>query len=424
MIGLRAHRWRRAVTLLTIVALTIVALTMGALTMGALLPAAGQTAAAAVVSAAQVQDLNDRTRVVLDLDRSVAVRVFRLDSPDRVVIDLERVRWRAGAVSRPVTSTVVARLRYGNFNPTTSRIVLDCRRPVQVAHALAATPAGGHQLILDLVAEGEPPTPGPTTAASRAAARSTSAAAVARSITAPSRKPPPPQAKRIIVLDPGHGGIDPGAMGVSGILEKDLTLGAARRLREHLQRTGRYTVVMTRDRDVHVRLRRRIEIARAAGADMFLSLHADAHPDARVQGASVYTLSEQASDVEAAALAERENKADLILGVDLSNEAPEVANILIDLTRRETNNQSSRLAGDLVRELKRQSKLLRNSHRFAGFAVLKAPDVPSVLIELGYLSNANDDKKLRRHDYMDALAAAITRAVDGFFTEIETAERR
>ena len=401
---LPAHRLRLAMTVLTMLALLVVF--------------CQPAAASAVVSAALVQDLQDRTRVVFDLDQSVPVRVFRLDNPDRVVIDLERVRWRAGAVSRTATSTLVHRLRYGDFNATTSRIVLDCRNPVQIAHALVATPAGGHQLIVDLVALGASPEARP------AAAAEATRTAAAWSIAAPSRKPRPPGAQRIVVLDPGHGGIDPGAKGVSGILEKNLTLSAARRLREHLQRTGRYKVVMTRDRDVHVRLRRRIEIARAAGADVFLSLHADAHPDARVQGASVYTLSERASDAEAAALAERENKADMILGVDLSNEAPEVANILIDLTRRETNNQSSRLAADLVRELKQQSKLLRNSHRVAGFAVLKAPDVPSVLIELGYLSNAKDDKKLRRGDYMDALAAAIARAIDRHFTEIETAQRQ
>ena len=409
-----AHRQRLAMTVLTMLALLVVF--------------CQPAAASAVVSAALVQDLDDRTRVVFDLDRSVPVRVFRLDNPDRVVIDLERVSWRAGAVSRSATSTLVHRLRYGDFNATTSRIVLDCRNPVQIAYALVATPAGGHQLIVDLVALGAPPEARPTEARA-AEARPAAAAGAAQipaawSIAAPSQKPRPPRAQRIIVLDPGHGGIDPGAKGVSGILEKDLTLSAARRLREHLQRIGRYKVVMTRDRDVHVRLRRRIEIARVAGADVFLSLHADAHPDARIQGASVYTLSEQASDAEAAALAERENKADMILGVDLSNEAPEVANILIDLTRRETNNQSSRLAADLVRELKQQAKLLRNSHRVAGFAVLKAPDVPSVLIELGYLSNAKDDKKLRRTDYMDALAAAIARAIDRHFTEIETAERR
>ncbi|MCW8863187.1 MAG: N-acetylmuramoyl-L-alanine amidase, partial [Rhodospirillales bacterium] len=230
-------------------------------------------------------------------------------------------------------------------------------------------------------------------------------------------------ARRVIVIDPGHGGVDPGAIGVSGIYEKNITLSVAREIKKSLESTGRYKVVLTRDRDIFIRLRDRFEIARKAGADLFLSIHADTIRDRNIRGASVYTLSEKASDKEAAALAEQENKADLIAGVDLSHEDPVLANILIDLTQRETMNQSSHLAEMLVDEMGKSVRLLRNAHRFAGFAVLKAPDVPSVLIELGFLSNRHDERLLRDSRHRVRVAGAIGRSIDQFFTRVEQAER-
>ncbi|MGF1640590.1 MAG: N-acetylmuramoyl-L-alanine amidase, partial [Rhodospirillales bacterium] len=225
-------------------------------------------------------------------------------------------------------------------------------------------------------------------------------------------------------IDPGHGGADPGAIGVSGVHEKDVTLAAARDLRSALERLGGYRVVLTRDDDRSVSLRERIAIARRVDADLFVSLHADAMPSAQVRGASVYTLSETASDAEAALLAERENKADLITGVDLTYETAEVANILIDLAQRETKNRSARLAARVVDELQRETQLLRNTHRFAGFAVLKAPDVPSVLVELGFLSNRQDEQALRDTAYRRRLAAAIARGIDRYFVGVEQAALR
>jgi N-acetylmuramoyl-L-alanine amidase len=187
-------------------------------------------------------------------------------------------------------------------------------------------------------------------------------------------------------------------------------------VQKELLRSGRYIVVLTRNGDQSIPLRNRVAFARAADADLFISLHADAHPDPAVRGASVYTLSKKASDVEAAALAERENKADLISGVDLSHEAPEVANILIDLTRRETMNRSASLAKLLVRHMGKRTALVRNTHRFARFAVLKAPDVPAVLIELGYTSNRHDRRMLQQESYLKDLAAAIAEAVSAYLT--------
>jgi N-acetylmuramoyl-L-alanine amidase len=236
--------------------------------------------------------------------------------------------------------------------------------------------------------------------------------------------PPKPQTtgdqRPVVVLDAGHGGVDPGAIGRSGIYEKEITLAMADELKKQLEATGRYQVVLTRDSDIFIRLRDRIALARAAGADLFISLHADAHSTSDLRGASVYTLSEQASDAEAAALATQENKSDVIAGVDLSHENEVVTNILIDLAQRETKNLSARFAAILVDELKADTLLLRNSHRFAGFAVLKAPDVPSVLIELGYLSSDQDEAELRSAKHRAKLGAAILRAVDGFFERQQT----
>jgi N-acetylmuramoyl-L-alanine amidase len=236
----------------------------------------------------------------------------------------------------------------------------------------------------------------------------------------PTRKPPAPR-KPVIAIDPGHGGRDPGAISVGGMYEKDITLAMGKELRAALVGTGRYRVTMTRDRDVSVRLRERVRRARQAGADLFLSIHADALGNPSVRGLSVYTLSEKASDAEAAALAERENKADIILGMDFSHESPDVTNILIDLAQRETMNRSVRFANTLLEELPPDVRTLNHSRRYAGFAVLKAPDVPSALLEMGYLSNHTDEKLLRQRAYRAKLAQAVLRSLDGFFVATEGA---
>jgi N-acetylmuramoyl-L-alanine amidase len=233
----------------------------------------------------------------------------------------------------------------------------------------------------------------------------------------PPAKPPLPEDNRkpVIVLDAGHGGKDPGATGANGTMEKDITLRMARELKRLLEASGRYKVVLTRSDDTLLPLRRRFDIARLAGADLFISLHADHNDNTHLRGASVYTLSENASDAEAAALAARENKEDLISGVDLSNQSAVVTSILIDLAQRETKNRSARFASLLTEEMANQTLVLRESHRFAGFAVLKAPDVPSVLIELGYLSNENDEAALRSARHRTRIGKAIEEAIDHYF---------
>lgn len=189
----------------------------------------------------------------------------------------------------------------------------------------------------------------------------------------------------------------------------------ARQLKRALEATGRYKVVLTRESDTSVRLRERIAFGRHAGADLFVSIHADAMANPQVRGLSVYTLSETASDDEAAQLADRENKVDILLGMDLSQESPDVATILIDLAQRETKNKSVHFANTLVSALPGDVLKLEKTRRYAGFAVLKAPDVPSVLVEMGFLSNVSDEKLLRTAPYRAKLAAALVRSVDDFF---------
>ena len=220
---------------------------------------------------------------------------------------------------------------------------------------------------------------------------------------------------RLIVLDPGHGGIDPGARGRRGPLEKKVVLELAHELKRELIAKGKYRVLMTRTRDVFVRLRERIAIAHRAGADLFISLHADSIGKRHVRGGSVYTLSERASDREAEALARRENKSDIIAGVDLNEQSSVVAKILIDLRQRLTKNNSVKFAKLLAEQLNKKIRMLRRKHRFAGFAVLKAPEIPSVLIEMGYLSNIEDEKLIRSPSHRRKIAQAIVNAVDKYF---------
>jgi len=265
-----------------------------------------------------------------------------------------------------------------------------------------------------------------------AAARNES---VARAVPAdvPLRKPQgtapaPPQRgadrKYVIVLDPGHGGADPGAVAGSGILEKNITLAVARELKRQMEETGRYRVVLTRDRDVQIRLRDRLDMARRERADLFISLHADKIQRNDVRGASIYTLSRNASDAETARLAERENAAGVVAGVDLNSESQEIAGILLDLAMREKMNESSLLARFLEDAFRRKNvKLLPNSHRSAGFAVLKAPDVPSVLIETGFLSNPAEVKLLNSAEFQRRISSAIVEGVDAYFRKIRALQK-
>jgi N-acetylmuramoyl-L-alanine amidase len=306
---------------------------------------------------------------------------------------------------------------------------VDIERPVKLVNhvMLPATSKYPHRLVFDLK---------PVSAAAFEASERQftskdwvdppARAALSPPSAGPAKKRPPkglgPQ-KRVVVLDPGHGGPDPGAISVSGLREKDLTLKVARAVKRILEATGRYSVRLTRSEDVYIPLRKRYQLAEEAGGELFISLHADTNSDSRVRGASIYTLSEKSSDKEAAALAAKENRSDAIAGVDLSNQSDAVASFLIELRQRQTMNESALFSEVLIREVATKSRLLRNSHRFAGFAVLKSPDVPSVLIELGYLSNWQDEKLLRTKRYHLRIGKAILRATDAFFERKERLSR-
>jgi N-acetylmuramoyl-L-alanine amidase len=222
--------------------------------------------------------------------------------------------------------------------------------------------------------------------------------------------PPPP----LVMLDPGHGGKDPGAIGFSGTYEKQVALAAAFELKRQLERDGHYRVAMTRTRDSFIPLDDRVATAQSHGAALFVSMHADAIADHAVRGASVYTLADTASDPQTAALAQRENSADRF-GVPGFNTTPEVSRILASLVRRETRVGSGRLARDLVGSLDRDLPMLPNPERHAGFVVLKAADIPSVLVEMGFMSNPVDEALLRRPEHRASVADAMKRAVDAYF---------
>lgn len=377
-----------------------------------------------------------RTRLVLDLDRPVAFRVQSQSGPPRLILDLDEVRWRVSRDAEGRPRGLARAYRFGLLEPGRSRLVVDMARPFTISRAELLPPSGHsryHRLIVDVA----PHTASPRADAARAIPvplprPEPAIVAAAVEAAAPAVKPesdghavapavvPQPKAitapeRPIIVLDPGHGGIDPGAVAVNGTYEKDIVLEMARELRTLLERTGRYHVVLTRDDDSFIPLRERIMRAREAGGRLFISLHADSIKTAASRGASVYTLSETSSDEEAARLAQQENKADILADADLSHHDAVVATILLDLARRDTNNRSIAFADLLAEELAEVATLLRRHRRFAGFAVLKAPDMPSVLLELGYLSNREEAQRLAQADYRAKLAQAIVHALDRYF---------
>lgn len=342
----------------------------------------------------------DKTRLVIELSEAFEFTVKNQENPAAVNIEIPGIDWAADPLGRKIG--LIENVRFLNDSETLE-ISSSKNIGVKTAFTIAPKETVNWRLVIDLEEGGK-----------------------SNHAVTPSPNPPPqikksqPPAKRIVAIDPGHGGIDPGAIGVSGIYEKEITLAISKELRHKLEATGRYTVFLTRENDSFIRLRERFNLARNAGAELFISIHADAIANTSVRGLSVYTLSEKASDAEAAALAERENKVDLIAGIDLSHEPPEVANILIDLAKRETMNLSASFASYAVGELGKEISLLNNSHRFAGFAVLKAQDMPSVLVESGYLSNPREEKLLRQPEYRAKLANALAKGVDRYFTNLKT----
>ncbi len=384
-------------------------------------------AADLAVSAARIGVHPAATRFVLESNARFAYRVFTLAEPYRVVVDLPEVDWRVTAEPRDSivpAASVVSNFRYGLFQPGNSRVVIDLAVPVAITRhfILPSSDGGRFRFVLDLK-EVPPQEFDPRKTDIRTKDWKDAQAAVSRRAVPAPRPLARPREKRVVVIDPGHGGVDPGSIGVTGAYEKRITLSTAQSVKQTLESSGRYEVVLTRKRDVFLRLRDRFEVAHRADAALFLSLHADSSPKRSVRGASIYTLSNRASDKEAEALAAKENKADIIAGADLSDYPPEVSSILIDLAQSDTNEESWHFAEMLVEELDGKIKVLRNTHRFAGFAVLKSPNVPSLLVELGYLSNRSDEKLLRSKSYREQFARAVLRAADRYFKRLKSLGR-
>lgn len=382
------------------------------LCLGALLLAVPAASAKPVVSDVRLGIHPDKTRLVIELSESPSYRVFSLADPARVVVDLPAVDWPAGASQDGVG--IVSALRYGLFMPGTSRVVLDLDKPARVLNTFVLPPRGGkgYRFVLDIA-----PTDQQTfLAQTRQPPVESKVPLPAMTVSLPAAPKAGGDDRPVVIIDPGHGGVDPGAIGVSGTYEKDLVLGYGLALRDALRKTGRYHVVMTRDDDRFIPLRGRVKIANDAGGDLFISLHANINASKTLRGAAVYTLSENASDAEAAALAAKENKADIIAGVDLSGQNEVVSQILIDLAQRETMNLSKGFGNMLVDSLGQSTVLLRHTHRYAGFAVLKSPSVPSVLVEVGYMSNPKEERELRSSRHRAKVVDALVRAVDQYFS--------
>ena len=337
----------------------------------------------------------------LDLSQPVPWRLRLMDNPPRLVIDAREVDWKGAealAVVRPGVS-----LRAGRFRPGWSRMVLELEGPHKVARAEMTT---GEATRLEILLE---PTD-PETFAAEAARPDLPEWALPE---AAQLMPPLPEGggPLVVVLDPGHGGIDPGAER-DGTSEAALMLTFAREVKEVLLRDGRFRVVMTRDEDVFVPLETRTSIAREAEADIFLSLHADALAEGDAQGATVYTLAEEASDEAAAALAERHDRDDLLAGVDLTEQDDLVAEVLMDMARTETAPRTDRLAKAMVGAMKAaEIRMHRRPQQSGGFSVLKTPDIPSVLLEVGFLSSDRDFKRLSDPAWRATLAEALRQAL-------------
>jgi len=372
------------------------------------LPAATQPAA----TDARLGGDEAQTRFVMDVSRKIELRVFTLADPYRVVLDLPQVAFQLPPKTGEQGRGLIKAFRFGLVMPGGSRVVFDLVKPARVdkAFVVEATDGAPARLVLDLVGTDRE-------SFLRKVALDDK---LARSETPPVAAPHADSgdARVLVVLDPGHGGIDTGTKAASGELEKDIVLDFAERLRDRILQSGKYRVLMTRTDDTFVPLADRVHIARDAGAALFVSIHADSLPRAEgdAQGATVYTLSETATDSEAARLAEKENRADVIAGVDLKAEPPDVAGILIDLAQRETKTFSLQFAHKLIGEMKSVARLHKDPIKSAGFRVLRAPDVPSVLVELGYVSNKQDLQSLLSDGWRDHMADSVAQAIDGYFS--------
>ena len=384
-----------------------------------------------IVSDARLAGDAKQTRFVLDLDKPIQFRAFALADPYRVVLDLPQVSFKLGAGTGVAGRGLVKAFRYGLVMPGGSRIVFDLTGPAKIAKSYVLEAANGQppRLVLEfeevdrtafvqLLAPENRPELRPAIADANAGAANAGVVRPDASIVTASTQPP--DKRPVIVIDPGHGGVDNGTQAGGGdIMEKNLVLGFGLALRDKIEKSGKYRVVMTRTDDTFIPLNERVKIARNESASLFVSIHADALPrgEGDAQGATIYTLADKASDAEAERLADAENKSDAIGGVNLTDEPTEVADILIDLVQRETRTFSNRFARTLMGEMKNTVRMHKHPLKSAGFRVLKAPDVPSVLVELGYVSNKGDLEHLVSENWRNKTVGSMAQAIDAFFAK-------
>ena len=352
-----------------------------------------------------------RMRIVINFDRQPKFSTLLLANPHRLVFDLPETRFGFDDKSLEARG-IVSRVRYGLVSENRSRLILTLRGPFNVENVqvLPNETTPGYRLVADIVASSDREFAEKLAAqydVTGSTERKHAASAMALPLRSDSKRP------FVVMIDPGHGGIDSGAESLSGIKEKDLTLAFAKELRDRLAKEKNIKALMTRDDDRFLRLSERVRLARQHDADLFISIHADTINQGDIRGATVYTISDKASDFVARAMAERENKSDSIGGATPEAQ-PEVADILLDLTRRETHTFSLSFAEKVIGALQGEVNLINNPHRFAGFQVLRAPDVPSVLIEIGYLSNAEDEKLISNPEWRRKLADRIAVAIRAF----------
>jgi N-acetylmuramoyl-L-alanine amidase len=368
-----------------------------------------------------------QTRFILDLDKAIQFRAFALADPYRVVVDLPQVSFQLPAGVGVAGRGLVKAFRYGLVMPGGSRIVFDLTGPAKIAKSYVLEAANGQppRLVLefeevDRTAFVQSLAPESRPELRPAIAEANAAVAPADAPAVPKPAPGPPDKRPVVVIDPGHGGVDNGTQAGGGdIMEKNLVLSFGLALRDRIEKSGKYRVVMTRTDDTFVPLGDRVKIARSESAALFVSIHADAlrRGEGDAQGATIYTLSDKATDSEAERLADTENKSDAIGGVSLADEPTEVADILIDLVQRETKTFSNRFARVLMGEMKNTVRMHKHPLKSAGFRVLKAPDVPSVLVELGYVSNKGDLEHLVSENWRNRTVGSMAQAIDAFLAK-------
>jgi len=396
---------------------TSLALLIGAIVLGGAAGAERPGAPARAVSDfpaatdARLGGDESQTRMVVDFTHKIDIRAFTLADPYRVVIDMPQVAFQFRPKTGEKGRGLVKAFRFGLVMPGGSRIVIDLVRPARVEKAFVLDAANEQpaRLVLDLAA------------VDREAFMRTAAlerAPEMRKVEPLGEDKPDADPRPLIVIDPGHGGIDNGTRAATGEMEKTIVLEFSLLLRDKIERTGKYRVAMTRADDTFVPLGNRVAFARARQAALFISVHADAlrRGEGEAQGATIYTLSERATDARAARLAEAENQADVIAGLDLSSEPKDVVGILIDLARRETKTFSLQFAETLISAMKPSARLHQNPLKSASFVVLKAPDVPSVLVELGYVTTKSDLQSLMAQEWRERTTDSIAHAIDTFFT--------